>query len=114
MKGNFEYQVLCHLNPQNLRNPCPGISGNITQYQISFLAENVAITETVTVSECMDGRCNLHIVPASHLLNGSVPLSYSRLIVAAENVVGVGAARACTTQTISELLLFFGLQYCNS
>ena len=107
MKGIFEYQVLCHLYSKNLRNPCLGISGNITQYQISFQAENVAITETVSVSECMDGRCNLHIVPASHLLNGSVPLRYSRLIVAAENVVGVGAARTCTTQTISELLLFF-------
>ena len=105
MKGIFEYQVLYHLNPQNLRNPCPGVSGNITQYQISFLAENVAITETVTVSECMDGRCNLHIVPASHLLNSSVPLSYRRLAVAAENVVGVGAARTCTTQTISKLTL---------
>ena len=64
----------------------------------------MAITETVTVSECMDGRCNLYIVPASHLLNGSVSLSYRRLAVAAENVVGVGAARTCTTQTISELL----------
>ena len=62
------------------------------------------ITETVSVSECMDERCNLDIVPASHLLNGSVPLSYSRLAVAAKNVVGVGAARTCTTQTISELL----------
>ena len=63
----------------------------------------MAITETVSVSECMDGRCNLHIVPDSHLLNGSVPSSYRRLMVAAENVVGVGAARTCTTQTISEL-----------
>ena len=63
----------------------------------------MAITETVNVSECMDGRCNLHIVPDSHLLNGSVPLSYSRLVVAAENVVGVGAARTCATQTISKL-----------
>ena len=63
----------------------------------------MAITETVTVSECMDGRCNLHIVPVSQLLNASVPLSYSRLAVAAENVVGVGASRTCTSQTISEL-----------
>ena len=91
----------CHLNPQNPRDPCPGVSGNITQYQISFLAENVTITESV--SECVNGRCNLHIVPASNFLNGSVPLSYSRLAVAAENVVGVGAARTCTTQTIREL-----------
>ena len=63
----------------------------------------MAITETVTVSECMDGRCNLHIVPASHLLNGSVPLSYRRLAVAAENVAGVGAAGTCSAQPISEL-----------
>ena len=95
--------VLYHLSPQNPRNPCLGISGNITQYQISFLAEDVTIIETVTVSECMDGRCNLHIVPASRPLNGSVPLSYRSLAVAAENVVGVGAARTCTAQTISEL-----------
>ena len=101
--------IVCYLNSQNLRNPCPGVSGNITQYQISFQAENVIITEMVTVSECMDGRCNLHIVPDSHLLNGSVPLHYSRLAVAAENVVGVGAARTCTTQPISELLLFWAL-----
>ena len=63
----------------------------------------MAITETVSVSECMDERCNLHIVPDSQLVNGSVPLSYRRLMVAAENVVGVGAARTCTTQPISEL-----------
>ena len=61
----------------------------------------MTITETVTVSECMDVMCNLHIVPDSHLLNGSVPSKYRSLTVAAENVVGKGAARICT-QTICE------------
>ena len=32
------------------------------------------------------------------------PSSYDHVSVAAENIVGVGAARTCTAQTISELI----------
>ena len=38
-----------------------------------------------------------------NLRSNSVPSSYDSVTVAAENVVGVGAARTCTTQAISEL-----------
>ena len=39
-----------------------------------------------------------------NLLNvDGVPSSYDSVSVAAENVLGVGAARTCTTQTVSEL-----------
>ena len=79
-------------------DPCPGVSGNITQYQISFQTESLVATENVNIAECTAGRCSYTFEPPSN-----PPSSYDSVSVAAENVVGVGAARACTTQTISEL-----------
>ena len=75
--------------------PCPGVSEAITQYQISF--QTVA-TENVNITRCTAGRCSHTFEPSSN-----PPSSYDSVSVAAENVVGVGAARTCTTQTISEL-----------
>ena len=79
-------------------DPCPGISGDITQYQISFQAGSAVDTDNVNISECKAERCNHTFVPPSN-----PPLSYDGVSVAAVNVVGVEAARTCTTQPISEL-----------
>ena len=69
-------------------------------------SESKTICENVTISECMNGRCSHAIMPVSHILNDHPPSSYNSVSVAAENVVGVGAARTCTVQNISELNLF--------
>ena len=53
--------------------------------------------ENVNITSCTAGRCSHTFVPPSN-----PPSSYDNVSVAAKNVVGVGAARACTTQTISE------------
>ena len=57
----------------------------------------MAITENVNTASCTSGRC-------SHTfeLPSNPPSSYDSVSVAAENVLGVGAARTCTTQPISE------------
>ena len=49
------------------------------------------------VSMCMNGRCSYTFEPSNP------PSSYDNVSVAAENVVGRGAARMCTTQSISKL-----------
>ena len=76
---------------------CPGPTGDITQYQISFHTGSVMATENVNIARCTAGRC-------SHTfeLPSNPPSSYDSVSVTAENVVGVGAARTCTSQTISE------------
>ena len=81
---------------------CPGISGNTTQYQIRFQVGSVVATENVNIDSCTAGRCSHTFEPP---LNP--PSSYDSVSVAAENVVGVGAARPCTAQTISELNIIF-------
>ena len=86
-------------------DPCPGITGNITQYQISFQSGSIVDTESVNISRCTAGRCSHIFEPPSN-----PPSSYDSVSVAAENVVGVGAERMCTTQPISELLVRY-IQY---
>ena len=71
---------------------CPGPSRNITQYQITFQT-----TENVNIDRCIDGRCSHTFEPPSN-----PPSSYDSVSVTAVNVVGVGAARNCTSQPISE------------
>ena len=80
-------------------DPCPGLTGDITQYQIRFQTGSVVVIETVNIASCTAGRCNHTLGPSSN-----PPSSYDSVSVAAENVVGVGAARTCTSQTISELI----------
>ena len=75
---------------------CQGPGGNVTQYQISFQSSNN--TENVNIARCTAGRCSYTFEPPSN-----PPSSYDSVSVAAENVVGVGAARTCTSQAISEL-----------
>ena len=76
---------------------CQGPRGHIVQYKISFHTGPFMDTKNVSISECTAGRC-------SHTfeLPSNPPSSYDNVSVAAENVVGVGAARTCTAQTISE------------
>ena len=80
-------------------NPCLDLTGNITQYQISFQTGSVVSTENVNIARCTAGSCSHSFEPPSN-----TPSSYDSVSVAAENMVGVGAAETCTTQTISELL----------
>ena len=56
-------------------------------------------TENVNIAKCTAGRCSHTFEPPSN-----PPSSYDSVSVAAENVVGVGAARMCSTQIIRELL----------
>ena len=79
-------------------DPCKGISGDITQYQIRFQTGSSVSTQSVSIARCTAGKC-------SHTFEvpSNPPSSYDTVSVAAENVMGVGAARTCTTQTISEL-----------
>ena len=54
--------------------------------------------ENVNIAGCTAGRCSHTFEPPSN-----PPSRYDGVSVTAENVVGVGAARTCTAQTISEL-----------
>jgi len=85
---------------RNLGATCPGSSGNVEQYQIKFQTRYFVDTESVNASRCENGRCSNTFELAK---NGSAPSSYDNVSVAAENVVGVGVAKICTTQPISEL-----------
>ena len=76
---------------------CKGPRGVITQYQIRFQSGSVVNTENVNIARCTAGRCSHTFEPAS-----DPPSSYDSVSVAAENVVGQGAATKCTAQSISE------------
>ena len=54
-------------------------------------------TENVNIALCRAGTCSHTFV-----LPSNPPSSYDSVSVAAENVVGVGAARTCTAQPIGE------------
>ena len=79
-------------------DPCPNVTGAITQYTISFQTGSIVATENVNIASCRAGRCSYTFEPPTN-----PPSNYDSVSVAAENVVGVGAARTCTTQPISEL-----------
>ena len=85
-----------------LGETCPG--SNITQYNISFQTRSYVVTENVSIAECAAGKCNHTFVPPSNS-----PSSYNSVSVAAENKVGAGDAKTCTTQTISESYNFTSL-----
>ena len=85
-------------------DPCPGVTGDSTQYQISFQTGSSVVTENVNIARCTAGSCGHTFEPPSNPSS-----NYDSVSVAAENVVGVGAARTCTTQPISELLGTDGL-----
>ena len=58
-------------------------------------------TVNVNVTACTAGKCS----HTFNLSSDSVPSRFDSVSVAAENVVGVGPARTCPTQPISELNL---------
>ena len=89
-------------NPVDPEPPCPGPSRNIMEYQITLQTLIMNFTENVTSTECTTENCSHTFEPPSNSSN------YDSVSVAAENVVGVGAARTCTTQPISELLRHCG------
>ena len=106
MRSNQKEQLFISLQDSvDLGEACPSPSTNITQYLVFFQSVPVVHIEYMSPSQCSTGSCKYTYWPASNLLNGSVPSSYDSVSVAAENVVGVGAARNCTMQTISELTL---------
>ena len=84
-------------NPVDPEEACPGPIGDITQYQISFHTASVVAIENVNITRCTAGRCSHTFVPPSN-----PPSSYDSVSVAAESLVGVGTARVCISQTISE------------
>ena len=85
-------------DPVDPGGACPGPNLDITQYKIIFQAGSVVATENVNIARCNARRCSYTFEPLSN-----PPSSYDSVSVAAENVVGAGAARTCTTQTISQL-----------
>ena len=99
-RGTSLLHSIFHQNIVDPEETCPG--PNITQYQLCFQIGSAVNSENVSTSRCTAGRC-------SHTLEApsNPPSSYDSVSVAAENVVGVGAARTCTTQTISELLVLW-------
>ena len=76
---------------------CQGPSGVITQYQTRFQSGSTVNSENVNIARCKAGRCNHTFEPPS-----DPPLTFNSVSVAAENMVGVGTARTCTAQPISE------------
>ena len=76
-------------------DPCPGVTGDITLYQIIFQNGSSVDTKNVNIAECINGRCS-----HSFVLPSNRPSSYYSVSAAAENVVGRGAVRICTAQTI--------------
>ena len=77
--------------------PCP--NGDIIQYQIYFQSGPVVVTDNVSITRCISGRCSHTFKPPSN-----PPSSYDSVSVAAENVIGVGATKTCTQQLISKFL----------
>ena len=95
-KYKYDISLQDQIDPEEA---CQGPRGNITQYQISFQNRSSVIdTEKVNITRCTAGRCS-----HTFQLPSNPPSSYDSVSVAAENVVGVGAARTCTSQSTSEL-----------
>ena len=94
-RGTSLLYGITHQGTVDPEETCQG--PHITQYQISFQTGSTVNTKNVSTSGCTAGRCSYTFEPPSN-----PPSSYDSVSVAAENVVGVGAARTCTTQTISE------------
>ena len=95
-------RTLSPLSLQNLVDPpesCHGLSGIIRWYQIMFQVGSFEMHKNVSLNACTATKCS----HTYNLWSESVPSSYDSVSVAAVNVVGVGAARTCTAQPISEL-----------
>ena len=84
------------------REVCPAPRGIITQYLIRYYARSLngpfVVGESVDISQCNARMCR-H--PFERDMNR--PTLYDSVSVAGDNMVGVGAERICTAQTISKL-----------
>ena len=98
------FTSLSFQNPLNPGKTCPGPSGNLTEYRIDIRSGSFLYSEEVNVSMCTAGKCSHTFEPSTNLLNGRLPSGYDSVSVVAKNMVGVGAARTCTTLHISEIL----------
>ena len=102
INGTQKLKVLGPVFCNSLQDPvdtCSGVVGNITQYQIRFQSGSVVDTENVNISRCTAGKCSHTFKPPTN-----PPSSYDSVSVAAD---GVGVARTCTAQTISELITLY-------
>ena len=95
---NCLYLVFFLQDPVDPGEACPGPNGVITHYHIRFQGGRIVNTDNANTARCSAGRCKYIFKPPSN-----PPSNYDSVSVAAANVVGVGAARTCTAQTISEL-----------
>ena len=87
------------IEPSEITMSGPQLETSKNTRSISRLSLLHVDTEDVNTARCTAGRCSHTFEPPSN-----PPSSYDSVSVAAENVVGVGATRTCTAQTISELL----------
>jgi len=102
--GIGTYTHLSFQDPADLGKVCPDLIGDIIEYQVSFQTGTFVNSESVNIVSCAAGRCSHSFDATYNLLNGSLSVSIDNVSVVAENVVGVGAARKCTAQPISEFL----------
>ena len=103
----YYHFVFLPQEPEDQLGACQGPRGRITQYQIRFQVGSTVLTAVnVNISACTTEKCsntfNLSNVPSAR-----IPSSYDSVSVAAINAVGVGAARTCTSQSISKLNLLY-------
>ena len=100
-------QIIPLQDPIDPAETCPGPSGNVTHYQINF--QTGAFVKNLAIYVCKGGKCSHTFEPPSN-----PPSSYYKVSVAAENVVGVGAVKLCSTQIISELVSIIIFSYCKA
>lgn len=88
--------------PEDQLGTCQGPRGRITHYQIRFQVGSAVLTDVnVNISACTTERCS-NTFNLSNVPSGRIPSSYDSVSVAAINAVGMGAARMCTSQSISK------------
>ena len=95
--GFKSFSNCCFQEPFDPMEACQGPRGVITRYQTRFQSGSVVSTENTNIASCTAGRCSHTFEPPSNPLS-----TYNSVSVAAENVVGMGAATKCTAQPISE------------
>ena len=88
--------------PEDQLGACQGPRGRITHYRIRFQVGSTVLTDVnVNISACTTERCS-NSFNLSNVPSGRIPSSYDSVSVAAINAVGMGAARTCTSQSISK------------
>ncbi len=76
----------------------PGITGDLSSYEVTFVPDTgVPMVVAVDLSVCSAGVCQYKLQ-----IDGSPPSSFSFGTVSGMNTIGIGAARVCTSQTISK------------